>query len=992
MTMQPEIRNTKLNFLDLPNELIFRILESPSLKKSDHARFARINQRLNAICTEVLYRHLQIECPLDRTEYRKLGEAYLRNDSAPHVREVTINTCTYFNTESTIARIYLSLEDNEHLGKRRKIIRPRERELSYYPIIFMTFHNLIPLVLGFQNLRKLEICDDLGNLGFADTLDIVAYSLERNGNLKELDITQKFGANVGNYVGAKQMMMVRKKQGWNVVARLRRLRIRFIRYCTEFIRERYNTKHWMESWIAVMQGATSSLEEFVIEEIHTYDVECQYRLNPDTIPMPGAEDDGTDGVVLWELPCVKLLEMKVCAFGGLPLQMSYLDVNTLNNVKEFRLNIKAEFTPDDLRKIAINLSCLENLEILEFEHCGVVRRAPAMVWKSRNDVIGSASGRAQMEEKEKEVYKHAAKLCALYITLLKKIIWKSVRYVDKSVWQFESYVIRQSERGRHLIKSGSPIVKIPVKLASLTSPPAFQVITLGAGGGPSEEGVTGFLVRSTATDWSPGSILAVDAGSHLASIIRILENTSSPQHPTTPTTPNSTRRRVSSIQHRDLTVNTNASNPPSHFQGCDLPFKTPRANAAHIFRELVGGYCITHPHLDHISGLVINTAGMLPHNAKKTIAALPPTIEALKLHVFNDIIWPNLSDENGGVGFLTYQRLVDASVVDGKIEYRKVVDGLSVQAWPVSHGHCMHKHTHRGSDAAMVATEDGGPQKCVFKPSTLRSATWQKKCVYDSSCFFIRDDYTSKEIMIFGDVEPDSVSISEPRRNVYIWNYAAEKVHSGVLEAIFIESSYDIHQKDEFLYGHLTPRHIVEELQVLASKVLLQKEREARRYSVPKRRRTNNGYAERSQSLLQIDPFDAEFLQPLSQYNSDGESDVPRSPTDVEGLTTASNIGIQRRSSGGKRRREDDDDDQPEYTSVPTQNVSPISMVSNAGGPVDTALPLKGLKIVIIHIKDDFDDDKDVRQSILANLKRLGEKAGLGCEFELAETGGSMFF
>ncbi|KAK6331921.1 3',5'-cyclic-nucleotide phosphodiesterase pde1 [Orbilia javanica] len=381
---------------------------------------------------------------------------------------------------------------------------------------------------------------------------------------------------------------------------------------------------------------------------------------------------------------------------------------------------------------------------------------------------------------------------------------------------------------------------------------------------------------------------------------------------------------------------------------------------------------------------------MLPHNAKKTIAALPPTIEALKLHVFNDIIWPNLTDENGGVGFLTYQRLVDASVVDGKIEYRKIVPGLSVQAWPVSHGHCMHKHTHRGSDAAIIATDDGPPQKCVFKPSAFRSATWQKKCVYDSSCFFIRDDYTSKEIMIFGDVEPDSVSISEPRRNVYIWNYAAEKVHNGVLEAIFIESSYDITQKDEFLYGHLTPKHIVEELQVLASKVLLQKEREARRYSVPKRRRTNNGYAERPQSLLHVDPFDTDYLQPLSQYNSDCESDVPRSPTDVEGLATASSTNI-RRSSSGKRRREDDDD-QPEYTSVPIQNVSPISMISNTGGQVDTSLPLKGLKIVIIHIKDDFDDDKDVRQSILANLKRLGEKAGLGCEFELAENGGSMFF
>ncbi|KAF3129874.1 hypothetical protein TWF594_010637 [Orbilia oligospora] len=454
MATQPEIRNTKLNFLDLPNELIFRALESLSLKKSDHARFARINQRLNAICTEVLYRHLQIEFPLDRTEYRKLGEAYLRNDSAPHVR--------------TIARIYLSLEDNEHLGKRRRIMRPRERELSYYPIMFMTFHNLVPLVLGFQNLCKLEICDDLGNLGFADTLDIVAYSLERNGNLKELDITQKFGANVDNYVGAKQMMMVRKKQGWNVVARLRRLRIRFIRYCTEFIRECYNTKHWMESWIAVMQGATSYLEQFMIEEIHTYDVECQYQLNPDTDPMPGAEDDGTYGVVLWELPCVKLLEMKVCAFGGLPLRMSYLDVNTLNNVKEFRLNIKAEFTPDDLRKISINLSCFESLEILEFEHCGVVRRAPAMMWKSRNNVIGSASGRARMEEKEKEVYKDAAKLRALYITLLKKIIWKNVGYIDKSAWQFESYVIRQSERGIDIIQVGFQDRETKLGVPSLT--------------------------------------------------------------------------------------------------------------------------------------------------------------------------------------------------------------------------------------------------------------------------------------------------------------------------------------------------------------------------------------------------------------------------------------------------------------------------------------------------------------------------------------------
>ncbi|EPS43786.1 hypothetical protein H072_2226 [Dactylellina haptotyla CBS 200.50] len=529
----------------------------------------------------------------------------------------------------------------------------------------------------------------------------------------------------------------------------------------------------------------------------------------------------------------------------------------------------------------------------------------------------------------------------------------------------------------------------------------FQVITLGAGGGPSEEGCTGFLVRSTATDWTPASVLAVDAGSHLASIIKILDKTSCGQHPTTPTTPNSSKRRAPSLTNRDLSLNTTPQPPPSHFGGANLPFKTPRANAAHIFRELVGGYCITHPHLDHVSGLVINTAGLLPHNAKKIIAGLPPTIEALKTHIFNDIIWPNLTDENGGVGFLTYQRLVDASVVDGKIEYRKLVDGLSVQAWPVSHGHCMHNHTHRGSDAAMVADEDflttRGDKSL---PVGLRSATglvkrqtWQKKCVYDSSCFFIRDDYTEKEILIFGDVEPDSVSISEPRRNVYIWNYAAEKMHRGLLSAIFIESSYDIHQKDEYLYGHMTPKHVVEELKVLASKVLLHREREARRFSMPLKKRKTNELLSARDSIMQIDPFDTTYLTSLSAYNSDNESDVPRSPTDVEGLSSST----RRRSSNGKRRRSEEAGlvgNGMEYTSVPTSissATSPIA-VTNGIGAVDTSFPLKGLTVVIIHVKDDFDDDKDVRQSILHNLQKLEEKAKLGCTFKMAEDGGSMFF
>lgn len=171
---------------------------------------------------------------------------------------------------------------------------------------------------------------------------------------------------------------------------------------------------------------------------------------------------------------------------------------------------------------------------------------------------------------------------------------------------------------------------------------------------------------------------------------------------------------------------------PFPFRGASLPAKSPRNNAVYITRELVSTFLITHPHLDHLSGFAINTACFNQPSRPKRVAALPSTIEAMKTHIFNDIIWPNLSDEDGGVGLITYQRLTEAAA--GYVEVSK---GLSVQVWPVSHGHCMKSHSHRGSQTNQVA---GGPQK--------------KVCVYDSAVFFIRDDATKKEVMMWGDVEP----------------------------------------------------------------------------------------------------------------------------------------------------------------------------------------------------------------------------------------------
>ncbi|KAK5008765.1 hypothetical protein LTR28_003537, partial [Elasticomyces elasticus] len=140
---------------------------------------------------------------------------------------------------------------------------------------------------------------------------------------------------------------------------------------------------------------------------------------------------------------------------------------------------------------------------------------------------------------------------------------------------------------------------------------AIQVICLGSGGGPSEDDVTGLLVRSTATQWANNSLLAVDAGTHLASITRILQNDfpliSQDPKPCADSngnghdSPKGSSDCSSSASPEELlpqpTVLT--SGP---FAGLSVPNRSARANAAHIVRNHVSTYLITHPHLDHLSG------------------------------------------------------------------------------------------------------------------------------------------------------------------------------------------------------------------------------------------------------------------------------------------------------------------------------------------------------------------------------------------------------
>ncbi|KAK0718417.1 cAMP phosphodiesterases class-II-domain-containing protein [Lasiosphaeria miniovina] len=588
--------------------------------------------------------------------------------------------------------------------------------------------------------------------------------------------------------------------------------------------------------------------------------------------------------------------------------------------------------------------------------------------------------------------------------------------------------------------------------------PALQVIVLGSGGGPLESNVTAFLVRSLASGWRRGSVIAVDAGVHLGAIKKILEDTQPPDLG----------------QTDELSLPYTLGSGP--FRGLELPHANPSANAAHIHKSLIDTYLITHPHLDHISGFVINTAG-LPGNRPKRLAGLPSTIAAFKTHIFNNVIWPNLSDENNGAGLVTYMRLVEGgSPALGEGEgrgYLEISDGLAVKIWGVSHGHCIERHSHRGSnsssvrhgsfDASSIITGPmgvgmGSSMSSLLSPRSIAhhnashsqsglgplllqqqreqeriqagggggggsqgggglggassimgsvasgvggmvGSVGESVCVYDSSAYFIRDVITGREILIFGDVEPDSISLSP--RNQQVWQEAAPKIAAGKLAAIFIECSYDDSQSVDRLFGHLAPRFIVEEMTVLAAEVeaarRLQQQRDLENsFSAAAMERSQSGYTsggdhkkrKREGDELGIlsaasaeDPVSPRTVKPGPPRRIDSSQSVLSSSSDLDAVMTTPTAMT----------------DSP-HLATPTAELSlQEAELSGAATPMlplpphPQPPPLHGLKVVIIHVKDKLNDGPDVGDVILDELLDYEREAQLGCEYIISHVGQDLY-
>jgi len=252
--------------------------------------------------------------------------------------------------------------------------------------------------------------------------------------------------------------------------------------------------------------------------------------------------------------------------------------------------------------------------------------------------------------------------------------------------------------------------------------PAFQIIPLGVKGGVDVTNLSSYLIAPIEDD----HFVALDAGSLLPGINRALKS------------PGCKKLHVMIGQSQ-------------------------HADALAFLRKQVVGYLISHAHLDHIAGMVIDS----PEDSSKFIMGLSTTIHNLKVHVFNNVIWPNFSNQ-GKLPLLNRYQYIVLQPDEWKTIPRTQ---MYVQAFILTHG----KN-------------------------------------YTSTAFLIR--YKKNYLLYFGDTGDDKIqAVSNIQK---VWQAVAPLIKEHRLNTLMIESSYDNARSDNELYGHLKPALLFSELTQLA--------------------------------------------------------------------------------------------------------------------------------------------------------------------------------
>ena len=251
-----------------------------------------------------------------------------------------------------------------------------------------------------------------------------------------------------------------------------------------------------------------------------------------------------------------------------------------------------------------------------------------------------------------------------------------------------------------------------VLLLSLTSfgqTPSFKVVPLGVKGGIDESNLSAYMVAAYGTN----QYLCLDAGTLHAGIQK-------------------------AIAHKTFNI-----------------------PAEQVLKQYIKAYFISHSHLDHLSGLLINS----PDDTTKAIYANADCIEVFKNNYFTWKSWANFANEGEKPQLNKYHY----EVLNPGREVSVAGTGLKVQAFPLSHSNLQ-------STAFLVNNNDS-------------------------------------YLLYLGDTGPDEIEKSNNLKA--LWQAIAPLIKLGKLKALMIEVSFPNEQPDKTLFGHLTPNWLMKEMNVL---------------------------------------------------------------------------------------------------------------------------------------------------------------------------------
>ena len=182
-------------------------------------------------------------------------------------------------------------------------------------------------------------------------------------------------------------------------------------------------------------------------------------------------------------------------------------------------------------------------------------------------------------------------------------------------------------------------------------------------------------------------------------------------------------------------------------------------NPSSIQQQQINGYFISHAHLDHTAGLIMNS----PNDNAKNLYGLASVLDVFKKNYFTWSAWANFGNE-GEAPILkkyTYQTLVPTKEI--------AIDNTDLFVTPFVLSH--------------------------VQP-------------YESTAFLVR--HQNSYLLYLGDTGADKVENSE--QLAALWKAITPLVMNKQLKGIFIEVSFDNSIPEKALFGHLTPKLLIEEM------------------------------------------------------------------------------------------------------------------------------------------------------------------------------------